>query len=647
MDIGYSAQVVALLATVISFIAFLYYLRRRQEESIYNFSRTAIIVQVIMLTVAIAILMRYFLIRDFNVEYVANYSDRSLALIYTISGVWAGASGSLLLWAWILSLFIMAVSFRERKDKITGYALTILLSVNIFFISLLLTISNPFQRLSFTPEDGGGLNPLLQNHGMLFHPPTLFIGYAGLTIPFAFALAGLISESELWVFRVRKWMLFSWMFLGLGIWFGGWWSYTVLGWGGYWAWDPVENASLIPWLMSSALLHSVMLQESRRGMKLWNILLGIGTFETVILATFLTRSGVIGSVHSFGQSEIGPVLSTYLLLTLVFSLGVLLFKYGQVESMNIYKSALGKEASFLFNNLFFVLMGLTVIWGSLFPLLNEAVTHTKINVGPGFYNAMAPYILLSLAVLMGFCLVLRWGTTSIDELTRKLKYPLALTGLSIPALYLLGSHEIGSLIGFAASIFAVSVHVEEYLFDAKDYAHKKGLSTLRSMFRIILVRRRRYGGYIVHLSMVIIFIGIIGTSFYKTTYSTTLQRDVPEDIAGYTFTYKDYGVSEDGAKIDYKIKLLVSNGGFTGSLSARMTEDRNKEGSMIVHVGVLSLPYQDIYVIPESMDEAQTAVTINYTPLISLIWVGGIVMGIGVIIGLLPKRWAGYSVESD
>jgi cytochrome c-type biogenesis protein CcmF len=644
LDIGYSALAVALIASAISFVYFIRYIRQR-DESQYGFARIALVIQTALLTGAVVLLLYYFLIRDFNVEYVALYSERSLPLAYTISALWGGSSGSLLLWAWLLSIFMTAIALRERKDQLTGYALSVLLTINIFFLSLLVTLNNPFVRLTFTPADGNGLNPLLVNPGMLFHPPTLFIGYAGLTVPFAFALAGLLAESELWIFRVRKWAIFAWLFLGFGIFLGGWWSYTVLGWGGYWAWDPVENSSLVPWLLATALLHSVMLQESRRAMKLWNVLLSIGAFETVILATFLTRSGVISSVHAFGESGIGPIFTAYLGLMLAASLGILAFKFDQVKSMNVFQSATGRETSFLFNNLLFVVMGLTVVWGTLFPMVNEAVTHTKMSVGPGFYGAIAPWIILSLAVLMGVCIVLRWGATSTDELINKLRFPLILGIATVPVMYMLGFVNPASLTGFAVAVFAVALHVEDYLVDAKDYASKKSVSFISSMLHLILVRRRRYGGYIVHFSMIIIFIGLLGTNFYETTHSTTLQKDMPTSIGEYTFTYNGLTVSQDTTQTDYRVNLQVSDGGSSSPLTARLTNSSKTE-STIVHVGVLSRLFEDIYVIPDAVDQTSATLTINFNPLISFVWYGFAITIVGVVVCLLPRRIGGGSKEN-
>lgn len=636
MDIGYSALVVALLATIISFVSFIYY-GRTKNESIYNFSRTALYAQTLFLTVSVIILLYYFLIRDFNVEYVALYSDNSLSLAYTIGALWGGASGSLLLWVWIISLFMTGIVIREQKDRLTGYALAVILSVNIFLLSLVITINNPFHRLAFFPSDGNGLNPLLIDPGMLIHPPALFIGYAGLTIPFAFAIAGLLAKNENWVFRVRKWFLFSWLFLGFGIFLGGWWSYTVLGWGGYWAWDPVENASLVPWLISTALLHSVMLQESKRGMKLWNVILAIASFETVILATFITRSGIISSVHGFGSTGIGPIFAGYIVGSIVVSLVILAYRYDQVKSMNIFRSFTSKESSFLFNNIIFVVMSLIVIWGTLYPILNEAFIGSKIGVGIGFYNAIAPLVMLSLVLLMGISVILRWGSTNSTEIINKLKYPLAIGLGSSPLVYILGFTDISSIVGISASIFAILLHGQDYIFDVKDFSRKTGSKTISSMIHIIFNRRRRYGGYIVHLSMILIFMGIIGTSIYQTSYSTTLQRDLPEEVGGYSFTYMGFSRIVEPEQNNYIINIAITNGNLEETVTASLSENLKAQATY-VHVGVKSLFFEDIYIIPETFDENQVSLTINYYPLIGFIWAGGQLMIIGVILGLLPNQ---------
>jgi len=291
----------------------------------------------------------------------------------------------------------------------------------------------------------------------------------------------------------------------------------------------------------------------------------------------------------------------------------------------------------LLNNIFFVIMGLTVIWGTLFPILNEAIIGTKLSVGTGFYNTIAPWVMLSLVLLMGISIALRWGGTDSSDIINKLKYPISIAIISSPIVYILGFTNITSIIGVSASIFAISIHGQDYLFDVKDFSRKTDTKTISSMIHIIFNRQRRYGGYIVHLSMILIFIGIIGTSIYQTSYSTTLQRDLPEEVGDYTFTYMGFSKIEELNHNDYKINLAISNGNIDGTVTPILSENLKAQATY-VHVGVKSLPFEDIYVIPESLDENQVSLTINYTPLIGFIWTGGQLMIIGVILGLLPNR---------
>jgi cytochrome c-type biogenesis protein CcmF len=636
MDVGYISLVVAFASAVITCIASLLAARQESEQGI-RFSRIGVLGQFLFVTLSSALLLYYLLIRDFQVEYVALYSDRSLPTLYTISAFWGGAEGSLLLWSWILSMFILGLLIKEKKDRLLYYALSITSSVNAFFLAILITYDNPFRRLDFTPADGMGLNPLLINHGMLIHPPTLFIGYAGLMVPYAYAIAGLITENEFWVFRIRKWSLFSWLFLSLGIFFGGLWSYSVLGWGGYWAWDPVENSSLIPWLFSTALLHSVMIQESRRGMKVWNIILSILTFETVIFATFLTRSGIISSVHAFGKSEIGPVFTYYLIIMLFFSLGILFYKFDTLRGENIFESALAREFSFLLNNLLLVVMGATVFWGTIFPLLNEALMGTKIGVGPAFYNEIAGPVMLALVVLMGICVALKWRHTTLKELFLKLRAPL-FAGLAFFALfYFLGFSGIPSLVGFAAAGFAAAFHVQEYLYDSRAFGSKYGIKPLRALFKIIIKKRRRYGGYIVHLAMLLIFIGIVGSAMYQSTYPLTLKRGESTVVSGYTFVLNDYAIENRAKESVLVIRLTVSDGrGFLKEVEPEIVNDL-KYQSTLYKVSIISLPLKDIYVIPQGVKGDVVSLRVNFIPLVSFIWLGGVVLTIGVIVGLLPS----------
>ncbi len=635
MDPGQAFLTFALISAIATCIASILAAKWGSEKGA-SISELGILGQFVLITSASSLLLYYLLIRDFQVEYVALHTDRSLPLLYTIGAFWAGAEGSLLLWSWILSIFTVALFIKVKKDRLSYYAFSILSSVNAFFLALLITYENPFRRLSYSPADGMGLNPLLLNHGMLLHPPTLFIGYAGLTIPFAFAIASLITENEFWVFRVRKWTLFAWLFLSLGIFFGGVWSYTVLGWGGYWAWDPVENSSLIPWLLSTALLHSVMLQESRRGMKVWNIVLSIFTFEAVIFATFLTRSGVLSSIHAFGKSEVGPIFTYYLLVMLVFSVGLLLYKFETLRGENIFESIFAREFSFLINNLLLVVMGATVFWGTVFPLINEMLVGSKVGVGPAFYNEVAGPVMLSLVLLMGICVALRWRHTTSKELYSKLRFPLIAAMAFAIFFYLLGFTDALSLVGFGASGFALAFHVQEYLYDSKAFSDKNRIGLFKALFQIIFKKRRRYGGYIVHIAMLLIFIGIIGSTLYETGYPVTLEEGNSLRVGKYNIAFNGYSIEDQTEKSVLKIKLTVTDdGGLKREVEARIIKDF-KQQMTIVQVSIISLPFEDIYIIPQGVEGNTASLRVNFIPLVNLIWLGGAVMTAGVIISLLP-----------
>ena len=639
MEPGYVGLAIAFIGALAATIGFAL-LGRREDRRLFQIAKTGVYAQSILLLYSTAVLLYYLIIKDFSVEYVAMYTEKSLSLFYTLSALWAGASGSLLLWSLILAFFILAILLKERKDDLTYYALSILSSIQVFFLLILLVVTDPFRRVDFMPDDGVGLNPLLRNPLMWFHPPTLFIGYAGLAIPFAYAIAGLITERDSWIFRIRKWTLFSWLFLSLGIYIGGKWSYLVLGWGGYWAWDPVENSSLIPWLLSTALLHSAMIQESRRGMKMWNVLLSITTFEAIIFATFLTRSGVISSVHAFGQSSTGYVFVTYMGITTFFSLAVIAYKHDALISRDIFESFLSRETSFLVNNLLFVVAGATIFWGTIFPLINEAVQGVKITVGPEFYNEIVGPIIISLAVLMGVCVVLSWRATSLREVAYRIRKPIVVAVLITLLLYLAGYTNPLSLIGFFAFGFAATSHIQEYLRDVRLHSKAGRAAVVSSAFKVVMNRRRRYGGYIVHLAMLIIFLGIVGSFFYDVTYPVTLKQGQPTKVEDYWIVFTNWHntVTAEKRVLSINLEIRDSNSHTPLKVVTPQVIYYPKFEANIVKVGILSLPLEDIYVIPDGVEGDVASVRVRFVPFINLIWIGGVIMVVGVLIGLLPKR---------
>jgi cytochrome c-type biogenesis protein CcmF len=395
--------------------------RWRSDQMIASAERSAVTLFVLS-SLMMAALVVAFITRDFSLEYVAQYTNRTLPMFYTISAVWAGQSGSLLLWAWLLCLFAAIVVWQNRRKnrKLLPYVLGTILFTAFFFFGLMVYATSPFARLPQPAADGNGLNPMLQNPGMVMHPPTLYLGYVGFTVPFAFALAALLANrlDAQWIRSTRRWTLFSWLFLTLGNLFGAKWAYVELGWGGYWAWDPVENASLMPWLTGTAFLHSVMIQEKRGMLKVWNLVLVILTFGLTIFGTFITRSGIISSVHSFGVSNLGPLFLIFLGAILLVALGLLWWRWPQLKSENQLEALVSRESSFLFNNLLLVGMAFAVFWGTIFPIISEAVRGVKITVGPPFFNQVNVPIGLALLALTGICPLIAWRKASERNLRR-------------------------------------------------------------------------------------------------------------------------------------------------------------------------------------------------------------------------------------
>ncbi|MHB9090960.1 MAG: heme lyase CcmF/NrfE family subunit [Chloroflexota bacterium] len=420
-------------------------------------ARRSVYALTVLLSISGLLLMRAFIVGDFSLSYVANYSSRDMDLIYKISAFWAGQEGSLLLWAWTLALFacLAVLQNRKRHQELMPYVQAVMMVNLAFIVGVLVFLADPFKVLPNVPADGQGLNPLLQNHGMFFHPTTLYLGYVGFTVPFAFAMAALIKGNlgDEWIRSTRRWTLVAWFFLTLGNLFGAQWAYVELGWGGYWGWDPVESASFMPWLTGTAYLHSVMVQQRRGMLKVWNLVLIIATYSLVLFGTFLTRSGILSSVHTFGQSEIGPLFLGFIGLTLAYSLGLLVDRLPQLRGEHELDSFVSRESSFLFNNLILVGAAFATFWGTVFPLISEAVRGVKITVGPPFFNQVNGPIFLALIVLMGICPLIGWRKASRDNLIRNFLYPLGAALLFTVAIYLLGIREGYALIAFGACAF--------------------------------------------------------------------------------------------------------------------------------------------------------------------------------------------------
>jgi cytochrome c-type biogenesis protein CcmF len=588
----------------------------------------------------------YSLITDnFQLRYVAEHSNRAMPLFYKITAWWGGQEGSLLFWVWILSVFsvIVVAQNRYKNRELMPYVYSTLMSTALFFLVLILFAANPFAVLppSRVPADGAGLNPLLQNPYMIIHPPNLYLGYVGFTVPFAFAIAALITGrlDSTWIKSTRRWTIFPWYFLGVGILLGAHWAYLELGWGGYWAWDPVENASLMPWLTGTAFLHSVMIQEKKDMLKVWNVSLIILTFMLSIFGTFLTRSGVVSSVHAFAQSSLGYYFLVFLTLVLVFSVFWIVKRWDLLKSRNELDSLISRESIFLLNNLIFVGIAFTVLWGTMFPTLSEAIQGTRITVGPPFFNQVNVPIGLLMLLLTGIGPLIPWRKASWQHLKRSFTYPTlgALMGGII--LFLSGVHHLKALLAFVIAMFVAGTILLEYVRGTLARREMTGEDYLTAFFTLISKNRRRYGGYIVHLGIVLIFVGIAGSSAFQIEKEVVMKPGESAIIGDYRIKYQGISFKSDPNKTVASADLLVYRQG--EKISGLVPEKhRYLRGDQMVttEVAIYSTLKEDLYTVLGAIEEDNTAVfkfVIN--PMVLWIWVGGFLfMTLGTFVITLP-----------
>src|SRR6266566_3546793 len=588
---------------------------------------------------------------DFSLEYVAAYTSRNLPTFYLWSALYAGQKGSLLFWATVLSLFASLVQlFTSRRHRVyLPYVAAVTCLVATFFISVMLFAANPFERLGFTPLDGNGLNPQLQNPGMVFHPPMLYLGYISITIPFAFAIAALLSrklDAE-WLVAVRKWTLVSWLFLSIGLLIGMWWAYVELGWGGYWAWDPVENAALLPWLVMTAFLHSVMIQEKRGMLKKWNLALILGAWLLSIFGTFITRSGVIASVHSFTQSSVGYFFLGFLVLAAVASFALYWTRLPLLEAEATLESMVSREASFLFNNLLLIGIAFSVLWGTLFPILSEAVKGTKITVGPPFFNQVNIPLGLALLAMTGVGPLIAWRRASVPNLRRQFAAPLT-TGVFVLLILLVGGmRDIGALMAISFGGFVFATVLQEFARGARARHRQYGEPTALAVVQLLARNRRRYGGYVVHVAIVLLFVAFAGMAF-KTETQATLRPGEAVTLKspyGHVYTFTHVSVSQYNA-LNREIPAALVDVRRDGKQIGRLRTEKRQHVDALgrptfepsTEVGIKSGLREDLYVVLGGLvngtEQAVYRFTIN--PLVWWVWFGGFVLVIGGLIVLWP-----------
>lgn len=692
------AFICSLYATVASFIA-----ARRQNYALAESARNATIVIFPLLTVACGLMIGYLVAGNYEIDFVWSVTDRTLPTILRITALWGGQAGSLLFWTWILSGFAAGALLRDwhTERHLLGDTTTALAGTTLFFLILVAFWENPFATFwqnaegdvvsalfaptpwlsdistafvafaaglpgimgvvgegvipfaaptgyfSLTPADGQGLEPLLRHIGMIIHPPMLYLGFVGFTVPFAFAVAALAQgdTSDAWIQTTRRWTLVAWLFLSLGLILGGRWAYDVIGWGGYWGWDPVENASLMPWLTGTAFLHSVMIQEKRGMLRRWNVILIMLTYAQVIMGTFLTRSGLLSSVHSFAQSAIGPLFFIFVAIILIVCVHLLMKQWDALKSDNELDGLLSRETMFLLNNLVFVGINIAVAAGTYAPLFTELAADfipgvEKSSYGPEFYERTTGPLFLVLLFLMGVAPLVAWKRASLKRLGMSMLYPIGFTIIATGLLFSVGVRLPGALIGYALVLLTASITLFEYYRGVAARVKAHGENYVTALWRMVARNRRRYGGYLIHLGVLVMGIGIISNGAYQLETQQTIS-------AGQTITLGDYVVEYQGlerfAAIDSRMVARANtnvyrNGREVDQLTPRI-DIYDTGRTMTIPDTFGTIRGDDLYVRLidwEQVNLTSATFKIYYNPLIRWVWTGGFVFIFGTIVAALP-----------
>jgi len=601
-----------------------------------------------LLTTASGLLVYALLAGDFRLVYVAQNTNREMAAIYKFTAWWGGQEGSLLLWAWILSTYSAIVVFQNRKKfrQMMPYVTATLMITQAFFCALITFPLTPFEVIAVGKEitsvpDGRGLNPLLQYWTMAIHPPTLYLGYVGFIVPFAFAMGSLITRQpgDAWIHTTRRWTLITWLFQSTGVLLGAGWAYAVLGWGGYWGWDPVENASLLPWITATAFLHSVMMQEKRGMMKVWNMVLISATFLLCIFGTFLTRSGIVSSVHAFAQSPIGTWFVIFLALHIAVIAYLILDRLDFLKSESHLESVVSRESSFLFNNLILLASCFSILWGTMFPVISEAVTGEKISVDAPFFNRVNIPIGLFLLFLTGVGPLIAWRRSSVESLKKAFLWPTVGMVVIMAGLAALGILHVYALISFGLCVFVLLTVIIEFLKGSKAIAAKSGQNIVRAMVELTHRNTRRYGGYIVHVGVVIMFIGFTGAAFNKES-TVEVMKNESFEIGRYTLKIADIGNGDHGNYTWAHAVVDVYQG--NKKIGTLRPEQRlykaDRQPSSVVDIR--RRLHEDLYLNFAGMnsDGAKAVIQAYVFPLVSWVWVGFWVLLVGTLVCLVPSK---------
>ncbi len=660
VDVGQLILILALVCAVYSIWVSLLGARKGREDYIQSGENASFGVT-ILLTLVVLVLWKQILGNDYHNEYVASYSNRALPVFYKIAAFWGGQKGSLLFWGWLLTLFSALTIYlnRYKNRELMPYVVAVLMAGVLFFILLSVFVSQPFEKLwqlsdgrvtmalsrpagavAFTAADGRGLNPLLQHPAMAIHPPVLFLGYAGFSVPFAFALAALLSGrlGNQWLQTIRRWTLVPWFFLSMGILLGAKWAYMELGWGGYWAWDPVENASLMPWLVATAFIHSVMIQEKKNMLRVWNMVLILLTYTLCIFGTFLTRSGVVSSVHSFAQSAIGTWFVAYLLLIILGSTYLLFKRLAELKTDNHFDSVVSRESAFLINNLVFLGALFAVFWGTIFPMVTEAIRGVKVTVAEPFFNKVTIPIGLFMLFLTGVGPLVAWRKTSSRLLRKILMIPTLVSVAGLVVLFVFGIRHFYALVSLTLSIFVTATIVAEFHRGARARMRTNAENYLAALLRLLQKNKRRYGGYIVHFGIVVMFVGFTGKAF-DAEKESHLQVGESMEIRDYRLEYLDFQTLQDANKVVWQATMDVYKGGQKVKTIYPNKHYYKIQEQPTTEVVLRSTLMEDLYVVLAQPNDDRSAIFKVYiNPLINLVWISGLIVTVGSFIILLPDR---------
>jgi cytochrome c-type biogenesis protein CcmF len=590
------------------------------------------------------ILVHAFVVGNFSVLYVAQHSNSLLPLMYKITALWGGHEGSLYLWLWILTLYTLAVVWHGRRRYAEHLPLIAAVQgwLTVGFLGLILFLSNPFERLVPAAADGNDLNPLLQDPGMAFHPPMLYLGYVGFSVPFAFAITALLTKwkSELWIGLIRRWALIAWGFLTAGIMLGSWWAYYELGWGGYWAWDPVENASFMPWLLGTALVHSIAVQDRRRMLHAWNIFLVISTFSLSLLGTFLVRSGVLSSVHAFAVDPgRGAYILTFMVVVLAVSFGIFLARGRYQEAEEAITSWLSRESLFVWNNVLFTVACAVVMLGTLYPLALDALTGAKITVGAPYFNTVMVPVFLLVLLLMGVGYLVPWRKANREKLLRRLLVPviIGIAGAVLFATVFGPVHWTGPA-ALGLVLLALTTHITDYARAVGVRRAQHNEPVVRAMVRTVTGNRRHYGGMVVHLGILVIALGLMGSGLFRLERAVTMAPGDVLEIGAEKLRF-------DGVREFRRANYLAVQGSFTLLNSGRAVYPERRryprQEAPMTETGIDSTPLRDVYaVLADPAPGGRWGVHVYINPLVQFIWIGGGVVLAGLLLTLSGRRRA-------